>query len=199
VGSGERLPPAIHEAILKLENDNPEIKIETWGYEVLRRQLQKLSLKDLEFWFGQPLNREVMVCLGFEDIRGVLEHIKSSYVSETSEIKNVSPAKIEANLLTKSVSDFLTMGMQKSHLVAQFFNQWYDPLYGEKIAGAFKKKYIELRNIKPPLHPDLIYGRIEHWAGGADNPDPKHKAAVLAVLAYFFDKCEIFEDAQEER
>lgn len=46
------------------------------------------------------------------------------------------------------------------------------------------------------LHPDEIFGRLEAWAGGTANTTPAHKAAVLAVMAYLFDKCEIFEDAQ---
>ena len=37
---------------------------------------------------------------------------------------------------------------------------------------------------------------FEVWAGGTANTTPTHKAAVLAVMAYLFDKCEIFEDAQ---
>jgi len=31
------------------------------------------------------------------------------------------------------------------------------------------------------------------------NTTPTHRAAVLAVMAYLFDKCEIFEDAQAVR
>ena len=108
----------------------------------------------------------------------------------------MSRGKIEANLLSQAVADFLKIGMQKSSLVAQFFNNWKNPTYGEQIAQAFKSEYVTLRDQVPSLHPDEIFGRLEAWAGGAANTTPTHKAAVLAVMAYLFDKCEIFEDAQ---
>lgn len=94
------------------------------------------------------------------------------------------------------MADFLKIGMQKSPLVAQFFNNWKNPTYGEQIAQTFKREYIALRDSAPLLHPDEIFGRLEAWAGGSANTTPTHKAAVLAVMAYLFDKCEIFEDAQ---
>ena len=86
--------------------------------------------------------------------------------------------------------------MQKSPLVMKFFDDWNNPVYGEQIASAFKNEYVALRDATPRLHPDEIFGRLEVWAGGLANSKPIHKAAVLAVMAYLFDKCEIFEDAQ---
>jgi predicted component of type VI protein secretion system len=56
--------------------------------------------------------------------------------------------------------------------------------------------YVTLREATPRLHPDEIFGRLEAWAGGMANTTPTHKAAVLAVAAYLFDKCEILKDAQ---
>jgi hypothetical protein len=96
-------------------------------------------------------------------------------------VKDVSRGKIEANLLSPAVADFLKIGMQKSPLVAQFFNSWKNPTYGEQIAQAFKSEYAGLRDGSFQLHPDEIFGRLEAWAGGTANTTPAHKAAVLAV------------------
>ncbi|WP_444876548.1 ABC-three component system protein [Burkholderia pseudomallei] len=136
------------------------------------------------------------VAAGFGDLAAVLTHISITPVPTTSDVKDVSRGKIEANLLSQAVADFLKIGMQKSPLVAQFFNNWKNPTYGEQIAQAFKIEYVGLRDGVPQLHPDEIFGRLEAWAGGTANTTPAHKAAVLAVMAYLFDKCEIFEDAQ---
>lgn len=157
---------------------------------------RQLSLQDLESWFGPSLTMEANVNLGFSDLAAVLTHISITPVPTTSEVKDVSRGKIEANLLSQAVADFLKIGMQKSPLVAQFFNSWKNPTYGEQIAEAFKSEYVRLRDGLPQLHPDEIFGRLEAWTGGMANTTPAHKAAVLAVLAYLFDKCEIFEDAQ---
>ena len=141
-------------------------------------------------------NRRGNVNLGFSDLVAVLTHISIAPVPSTSDVKDVSRGKIEANLLSQAVADFLKIGMWKSPLVAQFFNNWKNPTYGEQIAQAFKREYAALRDGVPELHPDEIFGRLEAWAGGTANTTPAHKAAVLAVMAYLFDKCEIFEDAR---
>lgn len=107
----------------------------------------------------------------------------------------MSRGKIEANLLSQAVADFLKIGMQKSPLVAQFFNNWKNPTYGEQIAQAFKSEYVALRDGVPNSILMKFSDASKHGRGTA-NTTPTHKAAVLAVMAYLFDKCEIFEDAQ---
>lgn len=191
-----RLGPHIIEALAKIGQENPHIKIGHCGYEEMLAIFRHLSLQDLESWFGPSLTMEANINLGFSDLAAVLTHISVTPVPTTSEVKDVSRGKIEANLLSQAVADFLKIGMQKSPLVAQFFDNWKNPSYGEQIAQAFKGKYAALRDSVPQLHPDEIFGRLEVWAGGAANTSPVHKAAVLAVMAYLFDKCEIFEDAQ---
>ncbi|KPW25323.1 Uncharacterized protein ALO83_03140 [Pseudomonas cannabina pv. alisalensis] len=191
-----RLGPHIIEALAKLRQDNPQIRIGHCGYEEMLAKFRQLSLQDLESWFGPSLTMEANVNLGYSDLMAVLSHISVTPVPTTSEVKDVSRGKIEANLLSQAVADFLKIGMQKSPLVAQFFNNWKNPTYGEQIAQTFKREYIALRDSAPLLHPDEIFGRLEAWAGGSANTTPTHKAAVLAVMAYLFDKCEIFEDAQ---
>ena len=191
-----RLGPHIIEALAKIGQENPKIKIGHCGYEEMLAKFRQLNLQDLESWFGPSLTMEANVNLGFGDLVAVLTHISITPVPTASEVKDVSRGKIEANLLSQAVADFLKIGMQKSTLVEQFFNNWKNPKYGEQIAQAFKSEYLTLRDQIPALHPDEIFGRLETWAGGTANTTPTHKAAVLAVMAYLFDKCEIFEDAQ---
>lgn len=194
-----RLGPHIIEALTKLAQENPKIKIGHCGWDEMLSKFRQLSLQDLESWFGPSLTMEANVNLGYGDLMAVLTHINVASAPATSEVKDVSRGKIEANLLSAVVADFLKIGMQKSPLVMQFFDNWKNPVYGEQIASAFKNQYVALRDTMPPLHPDEIFGRLETWAGGVVNTTPTHKAAVLAVMAYLFDKCEIFEDAHAVR
>ena len=191
-----RLGPHIIEALTKLRKENPEIRIGHCGYEELLTKFRRLSLPDLESWFGPSLPMEAIVNLGYDDLLAVLKHISVAPAPATSEVKDVSRGKIEANLLSAEAADFLKIGMQKSPDVAKFFSTWKNPIYGEQIALALNNKYLALRDVVPTLHPDEIFGQLEAWAGGTTNTTPSHKAAVLAVMAYLFDKCEIFEDAK---
>ncbi len=191
-----RLGPHIIETLAKLAQENPELSIGHWGYQEMLLKFQQLDLTALESWFGPSLTMESNVNLGYDDLVAVLTHIQIAPIPATSEVKDVSQGKLEANLLSRAVADFLKVGMQKSQLVAQFFGNWKNPTYGEQIASAFRHEYLTLRDLEPSLHPDEIFGRLEAWAGGQSNTAPSHKAAVLAVMAYLFDRCEIFEDAQ---
>lgn len=191
-----RLSPQIIETLLDLGQSNPKIRISHRGYDDLLATFRQLSLPDLESWFGPSLTMEAHISLGYSDLMAVLTHIGVATVPTVSEVKEVSRGKLEANLLSQEVAEFLKIGMQKSSLVEQFFNNWKSPTYGDQIAQAFNREYVALRDRSPQLHPDEIFGRLEAWAGGTKDTTPKHKAGVLAVMAYLFDKCEIFEDAQ---
>jgi hypothetical protein len=191
-----RLGPHIIETLEKLRQANPKISIVSCGYTELLAEFRRLSLQDLESWFGLSLTTEVNLGLGYQDLAAVLKHINLSLPLTNAEVKDVSRGKIEANFLSPAVADFLKIGMQKSYLVSGFFQNWNDPTYGERVALAFKNEYISLKAAVPTLHPDEIFGQLEAWAGGSSNNTPSHKAAVLAVMAYLFDRCEIFEDAQ---
>jgi len=191
-----RLGPHIIETLEKLRIANPKINIIPCGYTELLAEFRRLKLQDLESWFGLSPTIEVNLGLGYKDLAAVLQHINSSLPPAIADVKDVSRGKIEANLLSAAVADFLKIGMQKAYLVSGFFQNWNDPTYGERIASAFKKEYVTLKAKVPALHPDEIFGQLEAWAGGSANNTPSHKAAILAVMAYLFDRCEIFEDAE---
>lgn len=191
-----RLSPQIIEKLEKLKLENPEFEINHWGYEELLIEFRKLDLEALESWFGPSFDMQTSANLGYKELRAILQHIQLSPSTDLNDVREVSRGKIEANLLSAAVADFLKIGMQKYRLVEGFFQNWRDPNFEGRLASAFKEKYQEFRNQDPVLHPDLIFAKIEEWAGGTATKTPTEKAAVLAILSYFFDKCVVFEDAE---
>ncbi len=84
---------------------------------------------------------EANINLGFGDLAAVLTHISITPIPTASDVKDVSRGKIEANLLSQAVADFLKMGpAAKSPLVAQFFNSWKNPSYGEQNRTGFQEQ-----------------------------------------------------------
>jgi len=79
--------------------------------------------------------------------------------------------------------------MTRVDLVAKYVR--LKPTLQDKLAEAFRTEYGRLRNLD--LSPDEIFSRLQHFAGGNIIPTPATQAAVLAVLAFFFEECEIFE------
>jgi len=43
-----------------------------------------------------------------------------------------------------------------------------------------------------------IFAELQSWAGGVQRGTPEHQLAVLTVLAYYFERCDIFEEPRGE-
>jgi hypothetical protein len=190
------LPPHIQQIILDFKRENPKITLETWGFEELLVIFRKLSLIDLESWLGEAPTNITCSILGFKDLEVVLETISSKSFPANQPVRDVPKGKIEANALSESITVLLKTGMTKATLVEDFFNKWHDPTFGERIATAFKAKYEALRIQNSPTQ---IFLELQEWAGGTQINTPEHQLAVLSVLAYYFERCDIFEEPSMDR
>lgn len=191
------LPPHVQELLLETERRNPGVRIQPWCLEELREVFNKLSLDDLRSWFGYtPPTMAEQTSIGFDEIRIVLEDIAAREMPANNPVMVVDSGKLSANRLSGSVQALLTAGMAKAPLVKQFFDEWHSPTYGERMAKAFAERYTELKSITPHLHPNEIFDKLQQWTGGEKQTSSAKLAAVLSVLAYFFERCDIFEPAQ---
>ena len=189
------LPRHVHELILELEAANAGIRIDPWGFEELRVVFRRLLLPDLESWFGFVPPGVTEAHVGFEDLRLILEDIQARALPPDQSPSVVHPGKIRANSLSESVATLLRTGSNRAFLVREFFECWHDETYGERLQKAFRDQYLSLKQQAPPLHPNLIFDELLCWAGGQTRGSASRELAVLAVLAYFFDSCDIFEPA----
>ena len=191
------LPPHIQEFILAFEEKNHGIDIKLWSLEELRVVFRRLTNDDLESWLGLAPTLEVVASLGFDDLRPILEHIASRPVPPAHPIHDVPMGKIEANALSENVALLLKSGMSKASLIEAFFSQWYDEAFGERIGEAFRTKYQQLKDERQT--PNEIFSSFQSWAGGAQRGTPEHEVAVLVVIAYYFEHCDIFEEPRKEQ
>jgi hypothetical protein len=190
------LPPHVQMTLLDFEKENSGITLEPWGLEEFRLVFRKLSLDDLQSWFGVAApSDETKMRLGFGDLQIVLETLADRPIPILQDVKDVPMGKIEANALSESIAALLKAGMAKSPLVEAFFGQWHDEALGERIAESFKAKYRELRS---EFRPNNIFSEIQAWAGGDGRGSPENELAVLTVIAYYFERCEIFEEPQKQ-
>lgn len=185
------LPPHVVEKVAEIANNNTEIEISTWSWFELVDVFRRVSVEDKEAWFGPAPTEETKSKIGFTDLKIVLESIADRSPPLNSEVRDVPAGKIEANALSESVATLLRQGMIKTPMVDMFFSQWHDESLGERIAGAFKSKYLELKKTHTP---NVVFAELQAWAGGEELGSPEHQLAVLTVLAYYFESCEIFEE-----
>lgn len=187
------LGPPVLKHLLDLSRANPDKVIEHWGFAELSGQVQQLGLPGLQAIFGfAPTQRDV-VRLGIADVQPLLKQIaRLSSVSEP-DVRPVPPEKVKWNLLSTGVATLLTAGMHRSDLVAQWFRSrgQVDPAFRDEVAAAFGAHYAGLR--RAGRSPDEIFGDLQVFVGGSTRGTPSQEAAVLAVLAHFFETCDIFE------
>ena len=134
--------------------------------------------------------------LGFKDLQPVLRFLERATVPLDLEITAPSPSKLAHNTVSPGSEDWLRIGRRKEHLVGQYFEGTTDPDLGEKIAEAFRQRYRQLDSAG--WTSDQILMELYGFAGGFKFHDQIEQAAVLSVLAYFFERCDIFKNPPEE-
>lgn len=192
--SREGLSPGITSKLLELDQKNTTISVKSWGFEDLRRQLFNLPEEDIEALLGPAPSQRDFLQVGFRDLQEVLKVISGQAPPTMPDLQRVPRDKIEINKLSKDTEALINAGRLKSPLVGKFLQQHPNPEYGDQIVQAFKAKYDELRSAN--LDPDNVFRELQVFAGGERMGSSKYQAAVLSVLAYLFDQCDIFESVK---
>ena len=193
----EGLPAKAIHLIHDLAEETGSVRTESWGPSDIQSLALSLSAENLARLFDAAPTLSSLDTLRFDRLRPVLLNIKRQEPPPQADIQPVSPEKLYANAFSSSVLDLLRMGRRKEALVSALLSGWSEPTFGEELAEGFRRRYGELKALG--LTTDEIFGELQAFAGGDEVVrDPAHQAAVLAVLSYFFERCDIFEDRVEE-
>ena len=189
--SRKGLGPQIFAKLFELNTYHESLKVKSWGFEELRQHVFTLDEADLASLLGPAPSHRDMLDVRYENVQEVLSHIARQEPPLEQDIRPVPADKLKLNHLSTSVQNLLFAGMQKSELVGNFFNECYNPTYGDEIAAAFNQQYIKWKVLE--MDADTIFGKLLAFTGGSERGSPTYEAAVLAVLAYLFEQCDIFE------
>lgn len=194
--STKGLPPGVLKLLLELARANPGLTVAHWGLDELMLRFRRIPEDGLRSLLGHAPSNAGKLALGFEELRLVLENVAQSSGVASEPTVPVSAGKIAANALSENVTTLLRAGMEKAQLVGEFFDKWHDPQYGDRIAATFRAKYLSLRSRQVPLTGDEMFETLHDWASGTAVRTSAQRVAVLAVLAFLFEQCEIFEPAR---
>lgn len=186
------LPAEAVKKLAELNVANPNVALAVCGEAELRLIAMSLALHQLEDLFGAVPSGRVLEKLDFEALRPVLLAIQRQEPDAEPSLVAPSAAKLERNAFSPDAAGLLRQGRRREQLVEAFFAGWPDPDLGEEIAQAFRVRYQALKAVG--LSPDDVFGELQAFAGGMTG-EPARQGAVLAVLSYFFERCDIFEDA----
>jgi hypothetical protein len=154
-------------------------------------QLRRFK-QEHESWVRDKL-AQAMPQIGFAELEVLSKGLLNSPAKPILTFKVTDPAKkMKRNGLTNEVKHSLTMGLAKAREVEGFVSHMaaVDDSYPERLKAGFVTKYEEFR--KKRLRGDSLFEALVQFAAGGSS-DFKRTATSLAVLAYLFEKCEVFE------
>ena len=190
------LPPTSIQLLDDLRKDHPHVTIEVWTEPKLQELAAALPLSAQQALFGHAPSKTGVETLMLEDLKPVIDALqRTDTVPGEEPLTPPSVDKLARNALSDDAAALLKLGRRKEAMVETWFSKSPNAELGERIAEAFRRRYAELKvNGRPP---DGIFTHLQQYAGMGG--EPARQSAALAVLSYFFERCDIFEDADSAR
>jgi hypothetical protein len=187
----EGLPPTVSKRLLDITAGNRPHPARPWGFNELRDEAMGLSDDNLGALFGDAPTVRAMLHLGFDDLRPLIEVLSRRQPPVSPSVHPVPAEKLTANMFSRAVLDLIEGGFTRTSLVAEYFRKHHDPTHQDFIATWFREQYLALRGTG--ASPDQVFDGLRDAVGGVGPADAAHESGVLAIVAFFFETCDIFE------
>lgn len=188
-------PPSVVSHLDTLRKAHQNILFEIWAENEIRIWHNMLDEDGLLSMYGHVPTQQTVSGLELEDLKPIIDALAQIDPDPSDPLPPPpSENKLEKNALSPEAADLLRLGRRKVRLVEDYFGKVEAADIGEKIAQSFRHRYAELDTMG--LEPDRIFTYLQEFAGMTGSP--KRQAAAMAVLAYFFDRCDIFDDPEDQ-
>ncbi len=185
------MAPTIAARIAELDLRSEHVACGAWGFPELREEFASLHDADREAILGPQLTPQDFLSVDASGLRPLIEALGHMVPNPSATVRPVPTDKIEANELVPAQVEFLTIGSSRAPLVEHYLtNAFVLPSHADSIAEAVSSHYRNLRDSGRSAAE--IFDLMLAWICGGSS-DSTTRANALAVLAYFFDRCHIFE------
>lgn len=194
--------PQVLKCLEDLKLRHPNITVNYMGYEALRNITMELPRAILTELFGDPPDTKALLHVRNADVAEVVKYLSEADPIPETEVKVVSVEKLDKNGLSAESKNYLQFGMHKSYLVESVFDAFGDPERAERVVQTFRARYTDLKSQE--LKPDMILSELIEFTEqcsvkkSLNKSLPKTRAAIAAVVAYLFERCDIFENPEGE-
>lgn len=173
------------------------VDVRLFGYESLRRDMERLSDQRLEELLGRDSIVEIDrarlpggVTAAIESIMGDMETAQPS----PSDIRPVPLEKMQINGISSRWARQLKSVLPYTRVVEECLAGAVDPRAADEVPGYFRHRYLELR--AQDLDPgEILHSLLVTLAGRVRTvSDHGGDEAALVLLASMFESCIVFED-----
>ncbi len=191
------LAPAVAKKIAELNKKSTSVACTAWGYAELREEFAQLHDADRSAILGPALTPHDFLSVDASAMIPLIAALGHMQPNPDAQVAPVPAIKIEANDLSTEQIAFLKLGASRAPLVEQYMGQAFLlPSHVDAISEAVSFRYRSLRD--EGKAPSLVFDLLLAWVSGGV-VDSRTVANALAILAYFFERCHIFEIPGETR
>jgi hypothetical protein len=190
--------PVVASCIAHHSVSDAPLKFHQFGHRHFRDEASKLDLSSVEDLLGAPLPvKEMAYGVALEELEPLLSHLREGRVrtSEVSEISVVSGHKLDFNSFSEEVKHDITRAMVRSADIDAYYNERIDITERDEVAAGFREEFERLR--VEFEDPDDVLWQLEQYVLGNASAPLRMRKAAMAVLAYFFESCDIFDNPPE--
>lgn len=191
------LPVEAVQKLDELKTANPSVTFSFFGRERFEKTVLGLEELAVTQLLGQLAGTHQVNSLQPEELRQMLAAVadEASQSAASTAVNPVPVDKMEFNDIPAPWRSLLLTGYQNTWLVANYLNGHPDSMLGEKLAAWFRGRYETLKS--QILNPGEILSALHEFVAGKGVVAPARQVTAQATLAYFFERCDIFEDRPE--
>lgn len=186
--------PEISAALADARNAHSGLRFEVMGARHLRDIIGRLSRDQVEDLLGSPLPLQHTVTVGLAEMEELLAELSMAGITldEAAPVEAVSIHKLQFSELTPDSQAEIRDAMRHSPMIDDYYARRIDVTERDEVAARFNREYRDA--IASDVEPEDTLLRLrEFLAGSRVQSGPMYRAQT-AVLAYFFQRCDIFEN-----
>ncbi|WP_460333353.1 ABC-three component system protein [Actinoallomurus acanthiterrae] len=186
--------PEISSVLAEAGRDHAPLKFDHMGRRRLWHEVLKLNVEQVEDLLGCPIPiTQLAYGIGMEDLAPLLEHLKdqAKFSDPLKPVPPVSELKLDYNRLDGDSRESLVKAFRSTRLIDQYYTMRMAAYERDEVAAGFSIYYQQIK--EDWEDPEDIIWQLEMYVLGNMHQDRRTHRAAMVVLAYFFERCDIFE------
>ncbi|AUI62996.1 ABC-three component system protein [Amycolatopsis sp. BJA-103] len=188
------LPADVTQALLKLKTDNPALVIDHWSPSRLLDLTTDLDEDRLVRVFGHPPRERDLRDLDRSDIAEAVVGLaleSASWTPNVADLPVVDPRKLDYNELSEFPRRLITAGIAQARMVEGYFDNNPDPTLRDRAGMLMKVEWLNLQR-QAVIGDEAFHALYDRVAANAQGS--REATASLALLAFLFESCDIFDN-----
>lgn len=187
--------PEIATLLRQVADSNTSITFDQVGPQKLWHEIMRLDLVEAEELLGCQIPiEEVVYGIAIDDLAPLLEHLQKVKLEEDhfGRVREAGAKKIEFNRIGYDDQAFLIEGMRYAPLIREYYDGRLDAYAEDQAAAGFASYYQQARDELADDTEEIMW-KMQGYVLGNKLARSKEIRAAWAIIAYFFERCHIFE------